>query len=102
MTTVEEIEQAAERLAPSDFDRLAAHVKAALGLSLAQHEFALEVRQPSAPPVDVAYAFDVALSTIGWLVPLGVFRRPFGLVLVRKAWWEGEEKTVAPGCGLLP
>jgi hypothetical protein len=28
MTTVEEIEQAAERLAPSDFDRLAAWVNA--------------------------------------------------------------------------
>jgi len=28
MTTVEEIEQAAERLAPSDFDRLAAWVSA--------------------------------------------------------------------------
>jgi hypothetical protein len=53
----------------------------------------LVLAQPSAPAVGVAYAFDVALSTIGWLVPLGVFRRPFGLVLVRKAWWEGEEKT---------
>jgi len=41
--------------------------------------------QPSAPAAGVAYAFDVALSTIGWLVPPRVFRRPFGLVLGRKA-----------------
>lgn len=74
-----------------DFDRLAAHVKAALGLSLAPHEFALEVRQPSAPPVDVAYALDVAFNTIGWLVPLRVFRRPVGRVLMRKARWEVEK-----------
>jgi hypothetical protein len=62
----------------------------------------LVLAQPSAPAAGVAYAFDVALSTIGWLLPLGVFRQPFGLVLVRKAWWEVEEEPVAPGCGLLP
>jgi hypothetical protein len=48
----------------------------------------LVLAQPSAPAAGVAYAFNVALCTIGWLVPLGVFRRPFGLVLVRKAWWK--------------
>ncbi len=72
-------------------DRLAAHVKHALGLSLTPREFALEARQPSAPPVDVAYAFDVAFSTIGWLIPLRLFRRPIGRVLMRKARWEVEK-----------
>ena len=62
----------------------------------------LVLAQPCAPTAGVAYALDVALTTIGWLVPPRVFRRPFGLVLVRKAWWEGEGKPVAPGCGLLP
>ena len=51
----------------------------------------LVLAQPSAPAAGVAYAFDVASRTIGWLVPLGVFRRPFGGVLGRKAWWEVEE-----------
>ncbi len=72
-------------------DRLAAQVKDALGLPLTPREFALEVRQPAAPPVDVAYAFDVAFSAIGWVVPLRVFRRPLGRVLTRKARWEVEK-----------
>jgi GTP-binding protein EngB required for normal cell division len=69
-------------------DRLAEHVNAALGVSLAAREFSLEVREPGAPPVDVAYAFDVALTTIGWLIPLALFRRPIERVLLRKARWE--------------
>jgi GTP-binding protein EngB required for normal cell division len=72
-------------------DRLAAHVKAALGVSLTAREFSLEVREPSAPPVDVAYAFDVALTTVGWLIPLTLFRRPIERVLLRKARWEVEK-----------
>jgi len=51
--------------------------------------------QPSAPAAGVAYAFDVASTTIGWLVPPGVFRRPFGLVLVRKAWWKNLSRLAA-------
>jgi len=69
-------------------DRLAVHVKAALGVSLTSREFSLEVREPSAPPVDVAYAFDVAFTTIGWLIPLTLFRRPIERILLRKARWE--------------
>ncbi|HTS67808.1 MAG TPA: hypothetical protein VMO17_02395, partial [Terriglobia bacterium] len=38
----------------------------------------LVLAQPSAPAAGVAYAFDVASSTIGWLVPLGVFAGPLG------------------------
>jgi GTP-binding protein EngB required for normal cell division len=72
-------------------DRLTGHVKAALGLRLTPREFALEVRQPSAPPVDVAFAFDVAFSMSGWLIPLTLFRRPIERVLLRKARWEVEK-----------
>jgi GTP-binding protein EngB required for normal cell division len=71
--------------------RLAGQVKAALDVSLAPGEFALEVREPSAPPVDVAFAFDAAFTTIGWLVPLTLFRRPIERVLRRKARYEVEK-----------
>jgi GTP-binding protein EngB required for normal cell division len=69
-------------------DRLAAHVQAALGVTLAPREFALEVRKPDVPPVDVAYAFDAAFTTIGWLIPLTLFRLPIERVLLRKARYE--------------
>lgn len=72
-------------------DRLAAHVKAALGVSLTSREFSLEVGEPSAPPVDVAFAFDVAFTTVGWLIPLTLFRWPIERVLLRKARWEVEK-----------
>ncbi len=69
-------------------DRLAEYVKAALGVALTRREFALEVREPSAPPVDVSYAFDAAFTTMGWLIPLTLFRQPIERVLLRKARWE--------------
>jgi GTP-binding protein EngB required for normal cell division len=72
-------------------DRLAGHVKTALGVTLAPREFTLEVRQPDAPPVDVAYAFDASLITVGWLLPLTLFRRPIERVLLRKARYEVEK-----------
>jgi GTP-binding protein EngB required for normal cell division len=72
-------------------DRLAEHVKAALGVSLTPREFALEVREPSAPPVDVSYAFDAAFAMIGWLIPLTLFRQPIQRDLLRKARWEVEK-----------
>ena len=72
-------------------DRLAGHVKSALGVTLTPREFGLEVREPEAPPVDVAYAFDAALTTVGWLVPLALFRKPIERVLLRKARYEVEK-----------
>jgi GTP-binding protein EngB required for normal cell division len=72
-------------------DRLAGHVQSALGVTLTPREFALEVREPTAPPVDVAYAFDPAFTTIGWLIPLTVFRRLIERNLLRKARWEVEK-----------
>lgn len=72
-------------------DRLAGHVKAALGVTLAPREFALEIREPDAPPVDVAHAFDAAFTTAGWLMPLSLFRRPIERGLLRKTRWEVEK-----------
>jgi len=72
-------------------DRLAEHVKAALGVTLTPREFALELREPSAPPVHVSHAFDAAFTTLGWLIPLTLFRPPIGRVLRRKARWEVEK-----------
>jgi hypothetical protein len=72
-------------------DRLAGHVKSALGITLAPREFALEVHEPTAPPVDVSYAFDAAFTTVGWLIPLTPFRRPIERVLLRKARYEVEK-----------
>ena len=72
-------------------DRLAGHVKSALGVTLTPREFALAVREPESPPVDVAYAFDAAFTTVGWLIPLAVFRKPIERVLLRKARYEVEK-----------
>jgi hypothetical protein len=63
-------------------------VKAALGVTLTPREFSLEVHEPDAPPVDVAFAFDAAFTTIGWLMPLALFRKPIERVLLRKARYE--------------
>ncbi len=69
-------------------DRLAEHVQAALGVTLTQREFVLDVREPAAPPVSVSYAFDAAFTSIGWLIPMTLFRKPIERVLQRKARWE--------------
>jgi uncharacterized coiled-coil protein SlyX len=72
-------------------DRLAGLVNAALGVNLSPREFSPEVREPFAPPVDVAFAFDAAFSTAGWLIPLTLFRRPVERNLLRKARYEVEK-----------
>ena len=72
-------------------DRLRQAVKESLGVELTAAEFTLEVPAPAEPPVDVAYAFDVALTTVGWLVPMTLFRGPVKRVLLRKARWEVEK-----------
>jgi GTP-binding protein EngB required for normal cell division len=90
----EPLHKARERLARAlraFQDRLTEHVKAALGVTLTRREFALEVREPSAPPVHVSHAFDAAVTTIGWLIPLSLFRKPIERVLLRKARWEVEK-----------
>jgi hypothetical protein len=72
-------------------DRLAGHVKSALGVTLTPCEFMLEAREPEGPPVDVAYAFDAAFTTAGWLIPMALFRKPIERVLLRKARYEVEK-----------
>jgi hypothetical protein len=75
-------------------DRLTGHVKAALGITLVPREFTLEVREPDAPPVDVACAFDAAFATLGSLIPLTLSRRPVERVLLRKARYEVEKNLL--------
>jgi GTP-binding protein EngB required for normal cell division len=72
-------------------DRLAAHVKTALGLSLAPHDFNLEVSEPSAPPVAVGVAFDVPLDLLGYLIPMALARPLMERHLSRQARYEVEK-----------
>ena len=72
-------------------DRLAGHVKSALGVTLTARGFAPAVSEPEAPPIDVAYAFDAAFTTVGWLIPVAVFRKPIERALLRKARYEVEK-----------
>jgi len=72
-------------------DRLRGHVKTVLGVSLAQHEMELQVQEPSAPPLDVGYAFDTAFGLAAQVIPLWLFRRPIERVLARKTRWEVEK-----------
>jgi GTP-binding protein EngB required for normal cell division len=71
-------------------DRLAEHVKAALGVSLTPREFILEAPEPSAPPVDVDYV-DAAFSLVSFAIPMTLFRRWIERVLLRKSRWETEK-----------
>ena len=51
----------------------------------------MEVAEPYAPPVDVAYAFDAAFEIVGRVVPTRLVRRPMRRVLTRKARYEVEK-----------
>lgn len=72
-------------------DRLAEQVRAGLGVAMSPREFTPEVGEPSAPPVDVNYAFDAAFSALGHNFPLTLFRRPIERALLRKARYEVEK-----------
>ncbi len=76
-------------------DRLAEHVKTALGLSLTPHEFNLEVNEPSAPPVAVGVAFDVPLDLLGYLIPMALARPLVERRLSHRACYEVEK--ISPG-----
>ncbi|MGA3284074.1 MAG: dynamin family protein [Verrucomicrobiota bacterium] len=71
-------------------DRLAEHVKAALGVSLTPREFILEAPEPSAPPVDVGFV-DAAFSLVSFAIPMTLFRRWIERALLRKSHWETEK-----------
>ena len=67
--------------------RLAGHVQAALGVTLAPHETVLEVSEPSDPPIDITHV-DAAFSLISPLIPMSVFRPAIERSLLRKSSWE--------------
>ena len=71
--------------------RLAAHVQAALGITLMPREFNLESHEPSVPPVDVAFAFDAAFAMTAPLLPLALVRPLIERTLLRKARYELEK-----------
>lgn len=67
--------------------RLAGHVQAALGVTLAPHDIILEIPEPSAPPIDIGYV-DAAFSLISPVIPMSVFRPAIERSLLRKSRWE--------------
>jgi len=67
--------------------RLAGHVQTALGVTLRPHDIALEVPEPSMPPIDIGY-MDAAFSLISPLIPMSVFRPAIRRSLLRKSRWE--------------
>jgi GTP-binding protein EngB required for normal cell division len=67
--------------------RLAGHVQAALGVTLAPHDIIFEVPEPAAPPVDVGYV-DAAFSLISPVIPMSIFRPAIERSLLRKSRWE--------------
>ena len=70
--------------------RLAGHVQAALGVTLAPHDIVLEVPEPAAPPIDIGYV-DAAFSLISPLIPMSLFRSTIERSLLRKSRWETEK-----------
>jgi hypothetical protein len=70
--------------------RLAGHVQAALGVTLAPHDIVLEVPEPTAPPIDISYV-DAAFSLISPLIPMNLFRPAIERSLLRKSRWETEK-----------
>jgi GTP-binding protein EngB required for normal cell division len=77
-----------ERAIRAFHDRLAARVQAALGVTMSERDFDLPEREPTAPPIDVGYAFDLPMDTLGYVVPMAVFRRPIERYLLRVARYE--------------
>ena len=70
--------------------RLAGHVQAALGVTLAPHDIVLEVPEPAAPPIDIGY-LDATFSAISPLIPMSLFRSVVKRSLLRKSYWETEK-----------
>ncbi len=92
-TPLERARQHLTRTLRAFHDRLREQVNASLGVTLAPAGFALEAPEPKAPPVDVSYGFDAAITTAGWVLPARFFRRSVERVLLRKARWEVEKNV---------
>jgi len=85
---IENVRRHLERTLRALQDRLAKHVKEALGIELAPREFQFHVQEPTSPPVAVGVAFDVTLDLIGYLVPMTIFRGLIHRRLLRQAQFE--------------
>jgi GTP-binding protein EngB required for normal cell division len=72
-------------------DRLARHVKEALGLTLMPHEFQLESPEPEEPPVRVSPEFMVPMDLLGYLIPMLLFRGWIERNLLRRSRYEVEK-----------
>jgi GTP-binding protein EngB required for normal cell division len=70
--------------------RLAGHVQAALGVTLAPHDIVLEVPETCAPPIDIGYV-DAVFSLISPVIPMNLFRPAIERSLLRKSRWETEK-----------
>lgn len=90
-TPLERTRDHLERTLRAFNDRLAGHVQDALGITLAPRQVALEVHEPPAPPVDVAFGFDSAFTIIAPVLPLGVLRPLVERSLLRKSSYEVEK-----------
>lgn len=85
---IENVRRHLERTLRALQDRLAKHVKDALGVELAPREFQFHVQEPASPPVSVGVAFDVTLDLIGYLVPMTLVRGLVHRRLLRQAQFE--------------
>ena len=72
-------------------DRLAGHVHDALGITLTPRQVALEVNEPPAPPIDVAFGFDSAFTIIAHVLPLAPLRPLVERSLLQKSRYEVEK-----------
>lgn len=71
-------------------NRLAEHVRNALGITLVPHEIVLEVPEPEPPPIDIAHV-DAAFNLISPFIPMILFRSPIERKLLQKSRWETEK-----------
>jgi len=87
---LQRVEQHLMRTLQAFQHRLAGHVQAALGVTLAPHAIVLEVPEPSAPPIDIGYV-NAAFSLISPVIPMNLFRPAIERSLLRKSRWETEK-----------
>ncbi len=85
---IENVRRHLERTLRALQDRLAKHVKDALGIELAPREFQFHIHEPASPPVAVGVAFDVTLDLVGYLVPMTIFRGLVHRRLLKQAQFE--------------
>jgi GTP-binding protein EngB required for normal cell division len=72
-------------------DRLAGHVKTALGIGLAPHEISLAAPEPEEPSLDVSTEFMVPMDVLGYIIPMTICRPMVERNLLRRARYEVEK-----------